>query len=75
MLSQIVETLKVTKSECVYVGDSPTKDVAMAQDVGISDVYAKYGRAQHTEATISCVKLRTGAKKDRRTGGATEHSS
>jgi hypothetical protein len=32
------------------VGDSPTKDVAMAQDVGISDVYARYGRAQHTEA-------------------------
>jgi hypothetical protein len=36
--------------ERVYVGDSPTKDVAMAQDVGMSDVYAKYGRAQHTEA-------------------------
>ncbi len=50
VLSQIVETLKVDKSECVYVGDSPTKDVAMAQDVGISDVYARYGRAQHTEA-------------------------
>jgi FMN phosphatase YigB (HAD superfamily) len=50
VLAQIIETLGVDKSECVYVGDSPTKDVAMAQDAGVADVYAKYGRAQHTAA-------------------------
>jgi phosphoglycolate phosphatase len=42
--------LKVTKTDCVYVGDSLTKDIAMAQDAGVADAYAKYGKAQHTGA-------------------------
>jgi FMN phosphatase YigB (HAD superfamily) len=50
VLAQIIETLQVDRAECVYVGDSPTKDVAMAQDAGVSDVYAKYGKVQHTPA-------------------------
>lgn len=50
VLKQIVEVLGVNETECLYVGDSLTKDVAMAQDAGVADVYAKYGRAQHTAA-------------------------
>jgi FMN phosphatase YigB (HAD superfamily) len=50
VLLKIIEDLGVDKSECVYVGDSPTKDVAMAQDAGVADVYARYGKAQHTDA-------------------------
>lgn len=34
----------------VYVGDSPMKDVAMAQDAGVTDVLALYGKAQDREA-------------------------
>jgi phosphoglycolate phosphatase-like HAD superfamily hydrolase len=50
VLLKIIEDLGIDKSECVYVGDSPTKDVAMAQDARVADVYAKYGKAQHTDA-------------------------
>ena len=50
VLLKIIEDLGVNASECVYVGDSLTKDVAMAQDAKIADVYAKYGKAQHTGA-------------------------
>ena len=49
VLLSIIANLKVDRSECVYIGDSPTRDVAMAQDAGVSDVYARYGRAQHLE--------------------------
>lgn len=34
----------------VYVGDSLVKDVAMAQDAGVTDVWAEYGVAIHREA-------------------------
>jgi FMN phosphatase YigB (HAD superfamily) len=50
VLLKIVKELGVRKSDCVYIGDSLTKDVAMARDAGVTDVYAKYGLAQHTKA-------------------------
>lgn len=50
VLQRIVTTLGIEKSECVYVGESVTKDVAMAKDANIDDVFAKYGRAQDTDA-------------------------
>src|SRR5262249_21346375 len=50
VLLDIIKHLGVDKSDCVYVGDSLTKDVAMAQDAGVADVYAKYGWVQHTAA-------------------------
>ncbi|KAA5599174.1 HAD family hydrolase [Blastochloris sulfoviridis] len=50
VLKEIVGTLGVGVSECVYVGDSLHKDIAMAQDAGVMDVYAEYGKAQHTSA-------------------------
>jgi FMN phosphatase YigB (HAD superfamily) len=50
VLLKIIDDLGVDKSECVYVGDSPTKDIAMAQDANVAHAYAKYGKAQHTDA-------------------------
>jgi FMN phosphatase YigB (HAD superfamily) len=50
VLLEIIKHLGVDKSDCVYAGDSLTKDVAMAQDAGVADVYARYGRVQHTDA-------------------------
>jgi len=43
----MIHDLGVDRSECVYVGDSLTKDVAMAQDANVANAYAKYGKAQH----------------------------
>jgi phosphoglycolate phosphatase len=45
VLDAIVGTLGLEKSNCVYVGDNLMKDVAMAIDCGVEDVWAKYGQA------------------------------
>jgi len=50
VLLGIVSELGVETADCVYVGDSLHKDVAMARDAGVMDVYAEYGRVQHTDA-------------------------
>ncbi len=50
VLLDIIDGIGATPSECIYVGDSLMKDVAMAQDARVTDVYVKYGAAQHTEA-------------------------
>lgn len=50
VLLDIVAKLGVTASDCIYVGDSLQKDIAMARDAGVMDAYALYGRAQHTDA-------------------------
>lgn len=49
VLLDIVRDIGRSKSECVYLGDSLMKDVAMAQGAGIVDVYAEYGVVQHHE--------------------------
>ena len=49
VIGTIVEKLKLTKEDCVYVGDSLMKDVAMALNYGIDDVWAKYGQAHERE--------------------------
>lgn len=38
------------REQTIYIGDSLMKDITMAQDAGVIDVYAKYGVAQNTEA-------------------------
>lgn len=43
VLDTIVTESRCDRSEVVYVGDSRMKDVAMAQAVGVLDVWAKYG--------------------------------
>ena len=50
VLLDIIEKAGALPGDCVYVGDSPHKDVAMARDAGVLDVYAKYGKAQHKAA-------------------------
>jgi FMN phosphatase YigB (HAD superfamily) len=46
VLRDIVASIGRPIRECVYIGDSLIKDIAMAQDAGITDVLAKYGRVQ-----------------------------
>ncbi len=46
VLNRILEEVGASKSETIYVGDSPMKDIAMAQDAGVTDVHATYGLAQ-----------------------------
>lgn len=43
VLQAIIDQVGAAAEECVYVGDSLFKDVAMAQEVGVADVWAKYG--------------------------------
>jgi len=45
VLNAIISDLGLAKSDCVYVGDNLAKDVAMAADCGVEDVWAKYGQA------------------------------
>jgi phosphoglycolate phosphatase len=48
VLSDIIKKIGATAGECVYVGDSLMKDVAMAHDLGVPNAWAQYGGAQHT---------------------------
>jgi len=47
VLLDILADLKKPAEEAVYVGDSLMRDVAMAQDAGVTDVFAKYGVVQN----------------------------
>lgn len=49
VLLDIIKEVGRVPSECVYLGDSKMKDVAMAQDAGVMDVLAGYGAVQHQE--------------------------
>ncbi len=60
LLREIITDIKVKPEECVYVGDSLFKDVAMAQDAGVHDVYAEYGLLNHTQDMIFCAKFLIG---------------
>jgi phosphoglycolate phosphatase len=50
ILGDILNKVGADPSDAVYVGDSLTKDVAMAQAAGVLDAFAAYGAAQHTDA-------------------------
>lgn len=52
ILLGIIENVatKGQKERTIYIGDSLMKDVKMAQDAGVVDVYAQYGTAVDTEA-------------------------
>jgi FMN phosphatase YigB (HAD superfamily) len=45
ILLQILQKIGAEQSEVVYVGDSLMKDVVMAKQAGVTDVWAKYGAA------------------------------
>ena len=46
VLNAILSEIGLCPEECVYVGDSLHKDIAMAKDVKIDHAWAKYGIAQ-----------------------------
>ena len=46
VLLDIIRDIGRAPGECVYVGDSLMKDIAMAQDAGVVDILAAYGAAQ-----------------------------
>ena len=46
VLRKIIDDVGASITRCIYVGDSLFKDVVMARDCGVLDVYAKYGESQ-----------------------------
>jgi phosphoglycolate phosphatase len=50
ILRSILESLNVSAEQAIYVGDSPHKDIWMAQHAGVTDAVAAYGAAQHQDA-------------------------
>ena len=43
LLLHIINEIGAAPEECLYIGDSKMKDIAMAQDAGVTDVFAEYG--------------------------------
>lgn len=50
ILLSIIKHIHALPEDCIYIGDSLFKDVAMAKDAGVSDVWASYGQSQSTSA-------------------------
>lgn len=50
LLLEIIQDQGGTPSETVYIGDKLLKDIAMAQDAGVHDVFAAYGDAHDSDA-------------------------
>src|SRR3546814_659973 len=46
----ILRSLNVSAEQAIYVGDSPHKDIWMAQHAGVTDAHAAYGAAQQQDA-------------------------
>jgi len=53
VLEQIIYEHGYTKHRCAYVGDSLAKDIKMAQDAGVMDVYAEYGQPKRESPEYS----------------------
>lgn len=43
LLLHIINEIGASPEDCLYIGDSKMKDIAMAQDAGVTDVFAEYG--------------------------------
>ena len=56
-LLDILDSCEVERHEAVYIGDSLTRDVLLAQRAGVADVYAAYGRSQETAAYSRLVDI------------------
>lgn len=50
LLRSIVDDLSLQVADCLYVGDSKMKDIAMAQSVGMHDAWAAYGQVKDLRA-------------------------
>ena len=48
-LLEIIRDIGAEPHQCIYIGDSLLKDVAMAQEANITDVFAKYGKADRRQ--------------------------
>ncbi|KPX28099.1 MULTISPECIES: HAD family hydrolase [Pseudomonas syringae group] len=56
ILLSIIEELGFKADDALYIGDNLLKDVFMAQQAGVTDVYAGYGAAQHREEEYELLK-------------------
>lgn len=50
ILRSILRSLNVSVEQAVYIGDSPHKDIWMAQQAGVINALAAYGAVQHQDA-------------------------
>lgn len=56
ILLSIIEELGFKTEDTVYIGDNLLKDVFMAQQANVTDVYAAYGAAQHRAEEYDLLK-------------------
>ncbi|MDH5858646.1 HAD family hydrolase [Lampropedia aestuarii] len=56
ILLSIIEELEFNIEDTVYIGDNLLKDVFMAQQANVTDVYAAYGAAQHRAEEYDLLK-------------------
>ncbi len=49
VLADIMADVGADPEQAIYVGDSLVKDIAMAQEAGVTDVFARYGVMQRRE--------------------------
>lgn len=47
ILESIIKDIGIPRARAIYIGDSLMKDIAMAQEAGVSDIWAKYGTVSH----------------------------
>ncbi|MEO5928927.1 MAG: HAD-IA family hydrolase, partial [Candidatus Kapaibacterium sp.] len=50
ILKEIIDNIKGSYKRAIYVGDNLMKDIAMAQEAGVIDVYAQYGDRRDSES-------------------------
>lgn len=51
LLLDIISEVGANVEDCVYIGDSEMKDIDMAQQAGVTDVFARYGTS-HFEQNV-----------------------
>jgi FMN phosphatase YigB (HAD superfamily) len=49
VLNKILNEVAMDRKDCAYIGDSLMKDIAMANDCGVTSVWARYGQAHTRE--------------------------
>jgi len=55
-LNKILIDLNLNPDNCFYLGDSLIKDIQMAKDAGITDIYAQYGEGYKTRPEYQLLK-------------------
>lgn len=56
MLLKIIKDAKARPNHCVYLGDNLVKDIQMAKDAGVLDIFAKYGHSQKNSNEYKLLK-------------------